>query len=63
MIDLPGVILLGEENPWPRYEVGPLEIILAIGVISVNFVGLETAFSYIFGNVLGLGIVAAWERR
>jgi hypothetical protein len=63
MIDLPGVILLGEENPWPRYEVGPLETILAIGVISVNFVGLETAFSYIFGNVLGLGIVAAWGRR
>lgn len=58
MVTLPGVILPGEERPWPTYDVGPLESILAIGVISVNYGGLETAFEYVFGNIVGTDLLA-----
>lgn len=43
-----------ETPEWPSYEIGPKDSIFALGVVSANFVRLESAVYAMFGTILGI---------
>jgi hypothetical protein len=49
-----------DASKWPSYPIEPRESVFALGVVSVNYAGLEFALGSVFTNVLDLASNITW---